>query len=83
MCVRALLSMQSPRIGLILVLEGLVFHDVWLKCLFGTVTIWHFIWTFLFENAKLRIKKKKKKKSWPLFSNILGQLEKGKQSSFF
>ena len=27
--------------------------------------------------------KKKKKKSWPVFSNILGQSEKGKQTSFF
>ena len=26
---------------------------------------------------------KKKKESWPLFSNILGQPEKGKQTYFF
>ena len=32
---------QSPtRIGLILVLEGIVFHYNRLKCLFGTVTIY-------------------------------------------
>ena len=28
-------------------------------------------------------KKKKKKKRWHLFSKILGQSEKGKQTSFF
>ena len=36
----AFLSMQSPRIGLILVLEGVVFHYISFKCLFGTVTIY-------------------------------------------
>ena len=58
------LGMQSLRIGLILVLEGVVFHYIWLKYLFGTVTIYSNIlfWTFLFKNTKLSIKKKKKKK---------------------
>ena len=34
------LGMQSLRIGLILVLEGVIFHYIWLKYLFGTVTIY-------------------------------------------
>ena len=42
---------------------------------------WHFILTFLFENAKLTIKKKKKSRA--SFSDILGRSEKGKQTSFF
>ena len=33
------LGMQSPRIDLILVLEGVLFHYSRLKCLFRTVTI--------------------------------------------
>ena len=40
-----------------------------------------FIWTILFKNAKMNIKKKKKKQ--PKFSKILGQSEKGKWISFF
>ena len=35
----ALLDMQILRIGLILVLEGIAFFYIWLKYLFGTVTI--------------------------------------------
>ena len=84
-CVFILGHTQSPRIGLILVLEGVVFHYSRLKCLFGTVlyyTFWHFVLTILFENAKLRMSKKKKKKRWPLFSKIFGWSEKGKQTSF-
>ena len=38
-----------------------------------------FIFTILFKNAKLNIKKKKKKKQ-PKFSQILGRSEKGKQT---
>ena len=53
------------------------------KCLLGTVTIYYNILlqliTFLFKNVKLR----RKKKSRPSFSDILGQPEKGKQTSFF
>ena len=41
-----------------------------------------FILTILVKNAKLNIKKKKKKKQ-PKFSKILGRSEKGKQTSFF
>ena len=52
------LGMQSLRIGLILVLEGVVFHYIWLKYLFGTVTINsdNLFWIFLFKNTKLSIK---------------------------
>ena len=39
--------------------------------------------TFLLKNTRLSIKKKKGKKSWPLFYDILGWLEKGKQTAFF
>ena len=80
-----ILGMQSLRIGLILVLEGVVFHYIWLKYLFGTVTIYpdNLFWTFLFKNTKLSIKKKKKKKGQPLFSNVLGRSQNGKQTSFF
>ena len=43
----ALLGMQSLRIGLILVLEAVVFQYIWLKYLFGTDTIYSdFILTF-------------------------------------
>ena len=58
----AFLGMQSFRIDLIPVLEGMVFHHIWLKYLFGTVTIYSDILTFLFKNTKLIIKKKEKKK---------------------
>ena len=30
---------MNARMGLILVLEGIVFHYIWLKYLFGTVTL--------------------------------------------
>ena len=60
------LGMQSPRNGLILVLEGGCIPLYLVKVPFWTVTryILGFILTFLFKNAKLRIKKKKKKKKW-------------------
>ena len=76
------LGMQSLRIGLILVLEGVVFYFIWLKYLFGTVIIYSdfilniFVWKYESEYQK-------KKKSWPLFSDILGWSEKGKQTSSF
>ena len=59
---------------------------------FGTVTIYldilpRIILTFLVRNTKLSIQKKKntkqnKQKKTPLFSNILGRSEKGKQIFF-
>ena len=69
MCVCAFLGMKSPRIGLILVLEGVVFHFIWFKCLFETVTIYS---DKLFEHIclkmqKLRIKKIKKNTPDPYF----------------
>ena len=79
MCVHSW-AMQSHRIGLILVLESVVFHYSWLKCLFGPVTIYTDI---LFPNFCLKCKiEREKKKSWPLFFNILGRSEKGKQTYF-
>ena len=42
---------------------------------------WHTILTFLFKNTKLS--RERGKKSWPLFSNIVGWSETGKQTSFF
>ena len=41
-----------------------------------------FVLTSLFKNAKLNIKKRKKKKQ-SKFSKIMSQSEKGKQTSFF
>ena len=79
-CVCEFLGMQSPRIGLILVLEGIVFHYMWLKCLLGTVTIYSDI---LFEHCVKMQNLKKKKKSQTIFSDILEWSEKGKQTSFF
>ena len=67
-CLCALLSMQNPRVGLILVLEGLYFmHYIWLKCLLGIVTIYSDI---LFHHFCLKIQNwefKKKKKADPYF----------------
>ena len=39
-CVCAFLGMKSPRNGIILVLEGVVFHYSRLKCLLGQFTIY-------------------------------------------
>ena len=63
-CVCAFLGMKSPRNGIILVLEGVVFHYSRLKCLLGQLL---YILTFNFNNFVLkiqnyRIKKKKKEK---------------------
>ena len=62
----AFLDMQSSKIGLILVLEGIVFHYIWLKYHFGTVTVSVYsailFQHFCLKNTKLSIKKKKKKK---------------------
>ena len=81
-CVCAFLGMQSPRIGLIPVLEGFAFHYIGLKCLFGTVTKYPDI---LFGHFCLKMQNGQWKggKSRPLLSNILGRAEKGKQASFF
>ena len=75
------LGMQTLRIGLILVLEGGCILLYLVKVPFWDSTIYSNIlfWTFLFKNTKLSIKKK----SWSLFSNILGQLEKGQINIFF
>ena len=56
------LGMQSFRIGSILVLEGSFIPLHLVKVPFGDscYIFWHFISTFLFENTKLRIEKKKK-----------------------
>ena len=63
------LGIQSPRIGLILVLEGIEFHLVklpFLGQLLHTLTFCSnsFVWKCKIDNQK------KKKKSQPLFSNI-------------
>ena len=81
MCVYAFFGMQSPRIGLILVLEGVVFHYIWFECLFETVTIYSEILFehFLFKNGKLRIKKKKATLTFRYF----GSVGKGQANIFF
>ena len=85
----ALLGKQSLRIGLILVLEMVVFQYIWLKYLFGTV-LYYDILTFYFNIfvKKYKVeyqKKKKKKKNWPLFPNFLGWglVGKGQTNTFF
>ena len=66
-------GMQSLRIGLILVLEVVVFQYIWLKYLFfGTVIIWHLLLIFLLKNTRLSIKKKKKKTEVAPQSDRLG-----------
>ena len=59
----AFLGMKSPRNGLIMVLEGVVFHYSRNKVPFGDsyyifLFLFYFILTILFKNAKLRIKNK-------------------------
>ena len=51
--------MQSLRISLILVLEGVVFHYVWLKCLFETVTIYRHENCFGQKTLKIFLKNRK------------------------
>ena len=65
--------MQSPRIGLTLVLEGVAFHYIWLKCLLGTVTIYFDIlfWYFCLKMQKLKKTKTKTKKTHNLYFPIL------------
>ena len=81
----------DPGVG-----SGSVFHYIWLKYPFGTVTIYSDIlfWTFFLEIQNWASKKKKKRKETkkqnnkktqhrPLFSDILGRSEKGIQTSIF
>ena len=52
--------MQSLRIGLILELEGVLFCYIWLKYLFGTVTIYSDILFNIFvKKYKIEYQKKK------------------------
>ena len=66
------------------VAEGVVFHYIWLKCLFWMVTIYSDILLFQLFCLKCKIEneKKKKKRKRSLFSDNLGQSEKGKQTFF-
>ena len=63
-CVCAFLGMKSPRYGIILMLEGVIFHYSRLKCLLGQLL---YILTFNLNNnfvlkiQNYRIKKKKKR----------------------
>ena len=54
--------MQNLRIGLIMVLEGVVFQYIWLKIPFwdSYYIFWQFILTFLLKVTRLSIRKKKK-----------------------
>ena len=89
----AFVGMQTLKTGLILVLEGIVFHYIWLKILYWVTNyiFWHIILTFFFKiqnwvskKKKERKKKKKKKKSRPLFSNNLGRsVGKGQTNIYF
>ena len=75
----AFLGMQSHRIGLIMALEGVVFHYIKLKCLLGTVTciFWHFLLLFLFNKCYID----NQKKTDPNFQ-YFGSVEKGQTSIF-
>ena len=78
------LRMQSLRNGLILVLEVGCIPLYLVKVPFWGQLLYSLLFCFnIFVYAELRIKKKKKKKSQPLFYNILGRSEKGKQTSVF
>ena len=83
----AFLGMQSSKTGLILVLEGVVFHYIWLlKCLFGTVTIYSDIF---FKHFCLKMqnweskKKKEKKKKLTLTFQYFGSVGKEQTNIFF
>ena len=80
-----LLGHAQPRIGqLIVVVVGGCIPLYLVKVPFGEsyYIFWHFNLTFLFKNAKLRIKKRRKK-MLTLISDILDRSEKDKQTSFF
>ena len=74
-CLCAFLGMQTLKIGSILVLEGIVFHYIWLKYLFGTITIIYF--DILFQHFCLKRnwvwKKNKKQKGRSLFLFWVGR----------
>ena len=74
------LGIQVSELVLILVFEGVVFHYIWLKCLFwdSYYTFWHFILTFCLKMHNWEWKKK----ADPNFLIILGRSEKGKQTFF-
>ena len=74
----AFLGMQSPEFVQFMVWKGSCVPLYLMKVPFWDIyyLFWHSISTFLVENTKL-------KKFLPLFSNILGQPEKSKQTSFF
>ena len=75
--VRAFLGMQTLKIGLIVVLEGIVYHYIWLKYLFWTVTIYSdILFQHFFKNTKLGIKKKKKKERKTLIFQYFGLVGK-------
>ena len=71
----AFLGMQSPGIGLILMLEGVVFHISGQNAFLGQLLyiFWNFVLPFLFENAKLRIKtnNKQTKKQTSFFLGLI------------
>ena len=76
--------MQSLRICLILVLEGVVFYFIWLKYLFGTVIIYSdFILNIFVSKYKSEYQKKKKKADpcFPIF--WVGQKRANKHLFFF
>ena len=74
------LGMQSLRIGLILVLEGVVFHFIWLKYLLGTVITCSDIY---FEHFCLKIQNEVSKKKKPtLVFQYFGSVGKGLTNIF-
>ena len=80
----AFMGMQSVRIGLILVLEEGCIPLYLVKEPFGGAVIKQFC-TILFQHFCLKMQNSvsKKKKRWPLFSDILGRSVKGKQTFIF
>ena len=81
----AFLSMQSLRIGFILVLEGDCIPFDPLRIPFGTVTI-HSDFIFKSWKCKLECQKKKKKKkneSGPFFFQYFGSVRQGQTNIFF
>ena len=57
-----------------------IFGTVYILYILFYISLQHFCWKIQGWVSK---KKKEKKKSWPLFYDILGWLEKGKQTAFF
>ena len=82
----AFLGMQSLRIGLILVLEMVVFQYIWLNTFLGQILyILTFYLNVFVEKYKVEHKKKKKKKKQLTHVNwFFGSVrKKGKQTSIF